>query len=119
MALTPEIEDHVYRDLYKALLEARGRPGETIEINRVQASWVLDVLAERRRGRGAPSKRDDIGPAVVVKIAKVLKRDLQTSGVAPGEAKDRAAELASRIAGDNGINLAPSTIGRRMDKADA
>ncbi len=116
MQLTPEIENNLVEKLELALAQARRDVGETVEIPRQAALWLLEILESRRRGRGRP-RADDIGGDIIVKFAKARKAEYIAGGKCAQEAHDEAAEEAERLARQHGIKLSCATIAKRMQYA--
>jgi hypothetical protein len=112
----PQIEEHL-EELLEASIAKAGPAEETITIPKQAASWLLEMLKARpgrkRFGRHA-IPADDIGRAVIFKIAGLYKAELVSSGISPTKAHAAAADRAERLAGAHGTSLAASTIAGKI-----
>jgi hypothetical protein len=109
----------IFEEFEKLVLDAGMHDTDPVEIPLGLALYIQFMLQACFRGRGRQKRQER--PAyeggaemIVTELARVRKRELVQAGTKAGEAGRKAAEEAADRLRKYGVNLAATTIFRRM-----
>jgi hypothetical protein len=107
----------IFEEFEKLVLDAGNHDRDHVEIPlglALNIQFMLQARFRRRRGRVTKPAHDVIAEKTVIMLARLRKTELIEAGAKAGEAGREAAEDAANRLGRYGINIAATTIFRRM-----